>query len=596
VALDVTESTSVIHALDNRDFRQNQVPTLANDDYGMWYNRLNLQASAGAWQLGLRLDNAWFYTSPDPTAIALELERERRRANGGAPDPAYFRNKVFEAGTELSNRYINWVYPAKYYLSYGDKSVELTLGDSYAEFGRGFVLSVRKQDELASDTTIRGLRGSARLVSGGLKLRLTGVAGSLNPLRIDESSGRYLGTDDSVRPGLVSLSEAGMPRAIETDFVSDGGDCTRFGTCSYAPDRVVAGQLEARTKTLVLATQASLLERQVALSSDVVRAAKRVLSASQSLELPRATPELSLYFEAALQKLEGRGGPVTIEAGHAFYGSLSLSKKPLHVSFEGKHYRRFFPLLANVSTARAREFSLLSYSAPPTTEALEVDTEFENFNTCASGGRLRADASATSSLTLLGSLAHYRTWAENAPNEACVIADRFENRVFDADAGFELDSRETGAHGRLTLGGRVDHSAEPLPTPEGDDSDLFYYEINTRYELAYPLSDTLELEIIGVHRRRYELIGGPDVPWFEGRQITSLNVGARWSFALGVEYDTSDLVPPTYFNGELRYRPTPATSLGLFAGQRAGALRCVGGVCRVFPPFEGARLDAVVRF
>ena len=110
---------------------------------------------------------------------------------------------MFEAGTELSNRYINWLYPAKYYVAYGSRSVELTLGDSYAEFGRGFVLSVRKQDELASDTTIRGLRATTRLTSGELKLRLSAVAGSLNPLRIDESSGRYLGTDDG---GTLSLA------------------------------------------------------------------------------------------------------------------------------------------------------------------------------------------------------------------------------------------------------------------------------------------------------------------------------------------------------------------------------------------------------
>jgi hypothetical protein len=177
-----------------------------------------------------------------------------------------------------------------------------------------------------------------------------------------------------------------------------------------------------------------------------------------------------------------------------------------------------------------------------------------------------------------------------------VIARRFENRVLDADAGFELDSEDGLAHGKLTLGGRLDQSAEPQPTPRGDSSDLYYYEVNARYEVVYPLGGPFGLEITGVHRRRYQLVGGPDEPWFEGRQITGVNVGPRWSLAVGLEYDSSGLVPPSYVNGEVRFRPTPASSLGLFVGQRAGALRCVGGVCRVFPPFEGARLDAVVRF
>jgi hypothetical protein len=55
-------------------------------------------------------------------------------------------------------------------------------------------------------------------------------------------------------------------------------------------------------------------------------------------------------------------------------------------------------------------------------------------------------------------------------------------------------------------------------------------------------------------------------------------------------------VPPTYVNGQLGYRLSSDSSLSLFVGQRRGALRCVGGVCRVFPPFEGAALDLTLRF
>jgi hypothetical protein len=40
---------------------------------------------------------------------------------------------------------------------------------------------------------------------------------------------------------------------------------------------------------------------------------------------------------------------------------------------------------------------------------------------------------------------------------------------------------------------------------------------------------------------------------------------------------------------------TSASNLSLFVGQRRGAQRCVAGVCRVLPPFEGARLDFTLR-
>jgi hypothetical protein len=37
-------------------------------------------------------------------------------------------------------------------------------------------------------------------------------------------------------------------------------------------------------------------------------------------------------------------------------------------------------------------------------------------------------------------------------------------------------------------------------------------------------------------------------------------------------------------------------AVNLFVGQRRAAIRCVSGVCRLFPPFEGARLELISRF
>ncbi|HEY0466524.1 MAG TPA: hypothetical protein VGC79_20085 [Polyangiaceae bacterium] len=72
VAFDITNTSTLSYNGDNRDTRANQVATLANDDWGLFYNRLNVLANGGAWQAGLRLDNAWFFDSPNPTQIALD--------------------------------------------------------------------------------------------------------------------------------------------------------------------------------------------------------------------------------------------------------------------------------------------------------------------------------------------------------------------------------------------------------------------------------------------------------------------------------------------------------------------------------------------
>ena len=65
--------------------------------------------------------------------------------------------------------------------------------------------------------------------------------------------------------------------------------------------------------------------------------------------------------------------------------------------------------------------------------------------------------------------------------------------------------------------------------------------------------------------------------------------GMRWKLNVPA-------LQPSYFNAQVGYHFTTDSSLSLFVGQRRGALRCVGGICRIFPPFEGASLDAVVRF
>ena len=54
---------------------------------------------------------------------------------------------------------------------------------------------------------------------------------------------------------------------------------------------------------------------------------------------------------------------------------------------------------------------------------------------------------------------------------------------------------------------------------------------------------------------------------------------------------------PTYYNsGSVLYRFTNDSNLRLFVGQQRGGLRCVSGVCRVFPAFEGARAELTLRF
>jgi len=590
VLLDVTESSSVYYNFDNRDSKPSQVQTRANDDYGLVYNRLSVQATRGNLSLGVRVDNVWFYKSPNATQLALDLTREAQPAD----PPGYFRGKLREAGLELSNRFIDWVYPAKYYLTYSRPGLEATLGDASAQLGRGIVLSVRKRDELGSDTTIRGARLTVSS-RGPVALKLTALGGELNPLRIDEASGRYLGVPGGA-DALGSLTEAGMPRAIRTDFAPLTGSCQTSATCGYAPDRIAAGQIELAGERWKLATQGSALFRDAPLSEDLVRSAPRILTLSQSVELTRLVPDLSIYGELALQHTAARAPTAPIDPGYGLYASASYTPKNIALTLEGRHYRRLFPLSGNVKLARAGEFSSLSYNQVPTTELEDNDTEFERMNTCVTGARLRGDFTLARGTRALGSLAHYLTYAESGANETCTITAEQANRIYDASSGFVLDSSDRHRHLELVLGGRLDDAGRDLVLPDGSRSRSFYREAYLRHQLELPLSTELSVSLTGRHRRRAQAEGGPGAPWSEGEEVLGLEWAEHSSVGLGAEYDTRPGVPHRYFNIELSHRPTPATRIALFAGQRRGALRCVGGICRLYPPFEGVRLDVALRF
>jgi hypothetical protein len=566
------------------------VATRANDDFGLVYNRLSVQSTAGNVSLGARLDNVWFYASPTPTEIALELTDEAQPPNA----PSYFRRKLDEAGLELSNRYINWAYPSKYYVTFSRPGLEATVGDASAQLGRGIVLSVRKQDELGSDTTIRGARLSVS-TRGTTALKLTALGGELNPLRLDEASGRYLGVPSS-GDFMHDVTEAGMPRAIETDFAPLTGDCLTSPTCTYAPDRVAAGQVEISGKGFKLGTQGSALFRAPALNQDLIRSADRILTLSQSLELPRLGDDLSLYGELAFQHLNQPAERGRIDPGYGVYASASYTPRDVALTLEGRHYRRLFPLQGNVKLARAREFSSLSYNQVPTTEEEDNDTEFEGMNTCVSGGRLRADVTLRPGVRALGSLAHYLTWAESGANEACTTQQEQLNHVSDVSSGFSLESRDRQRHFELVLGGRFDKAERELTLADGSQSHIFYSEAYLRNQLELPLAGDFSMSLIGRLRQRAQAEGGPGEPWFEGEEVLGVDWAEHSSIGLGAEYDSRPGVPPTYFNVELVHRPTPASRVALFAGQRRGAQRCVGGICRLYPAFEGVRLDVSLRF
>jgi hypothetical protein len=145
------------------------------------------------------------------------------------------------------------------------------------------------------------------------------------------------------------------------------------------------------------------------------------------------------------------------------------------------------------------------------------------------------------------------------------------------------------------LGARFDSTERPLVESSGSSTDVFYREEYLRHDVAFGLGGETSLQFQAWHRRRRQTLGGPLEPWFQGITTTALQVNRALSFAFGFEYDQNPALPDTYLNGQVRY-DFDIGDVTLFGGQRQGGLRCVAGVCRVFPPFEGVRLDTTLRF
>ncbi len=597
LSVDITETAVVNYNFDNRD------DTSINDDWGVWINRLNVQAQWYRLILGVRLDSTRFFHTPDPNDLAEE-DVDAWEPSPGDPTPPDRYDRTLQYGRDLSSRYQHTFYPAKLYLSYVTPDIEATVGDVYAQFGRGLVLSVRKIDELAVDTTIRGGKVAYRVpMPKGSKLRLSGVGGYMNPLRVDDASGRVL-----TSPGAWYFG--GMPRPNETFYVPDP-------EATYVPDRLLGASVEGGLTKGTVGVHAVMLDRPdrcgfpdapeicTPYGNQDVRGAGQVRNASASLAIPDIFGHGSFYLEVAAQQQRNDDLPSGFDPatgfvrtpeddvdGHAVYTSASANAGPFAMTVEGKHYRKFFPLTANTDKDAANEFSLIQYSAPPTTLPVYVDTEANFFNTCTTGGRGRLDARVTDDLLVYGWVGRYATWGESA-TAACEIEDENRNDVWDTAVGLEATFERKKSHVFAWVGARDDQLAEPDPVAEP--SSVYYREGYVRYDLLKKITPRIYLQVQGTARRRHYAAETP-LPWWEGENYTALQWNPHLSLAFGYEYTSQQGVPGSYYNGSVKWRVDSDKSLRLFVGQQRGALRCISGVCREFPSFEGAKAEAVVRF
>lgn len=603
IQLDVTETTIVAQHFDPRTPPDQTIPgpiTVEDSGWGEWINRINAALRWDRWTAGVRLDSAVYWRRP--------------------ADNASYATKYAEWEPQLKedneSRFQNSIYPAKLWITYAAPGVEVTAGDSYAQFGRGLTLSMRKIDELGIDTTVRG----AKVQWSADPFALTAVAGFANPSRVDEATGRSLfvthdlvngdprspvfGSDRVV--GVDLQAGRGLPVTLSTHVVHftrcapyhwDGAGVDQSALTSPELDTFNIGTCDANDTNIWLDQHLNPTPRGIQ--------AHDITMAGQSLEVPTLWGHGKLYVEAAVQQREGlEAQPAGVGPdGNALYAALSVDAGPTNTTLEIKSNRNFYTVAASVGQA-APEFAIVAYSFLPPAESFNMlDAEGTgDFNACVEGGRLREDYSPTHDLMLYAQGVYAYSLTEQ-PSGNCdarghtitpegIAANSVQDVVYDGVGGFEYYFDQKLSHVFGSAGARDDTIR---------DGTVQYREQHLEYSIAKYIGGPWSLEIQGRHRHRIEQgfnENSNEVPlwWWEGENYVALRMAPKWVFTQGFEYMTMMGQPRTYVNGSVLYKFTSGSNVRVFVGEQRGAFRCASGICRFFPAFEGARAELTLRF
>ncbi len=557
--LDITESLYLNYHGDPG----NGDPAAVN--YEELMSRLNVQLAWRRWLVGVRWDAA-AYPLSIPQVGDTATKAGCLDSNGQLlmPPPAsdcvgkLEKNRFSPEGTLLNQgfpRFRQSLYDPrkvfeKFYLSYSSRTFDATFGDFYVNFGRGLVLSLRKVDELGVDTTLLG--GKVALHAGDLSA--VAVAGWTNIQNVDETTATYIGDPYDFITGA------------HLDLRATGG--------TLVGGHVVYGQPNPCPVRNPDGAQPSCNEPQ---QSDYY------LRSGATLDVPKLLPWLSLYGEYA----RASDRIATKEkSGDAIYGAATAYLGRAVWLLEFKDYRSYRPW-----HSRNDPFGSLVYMQPPTLERFQTQL---SSNSDIVAARLRVDLRVNSSLLLYAS----------AELGRLTPAEGITDTLYDFYAAAQLRWNQGRSHLFPLAGFRLEH----------DDTDHKIEEqlVATEWDAAQMIGGGWSVETQGLIWLRQKgderVAGSGDNQWREGNLYVSLKSPAfalsrhlrqtRFLLIGGYEFTTALLEEHNrhnFFNGALQWNITPDTSLQLFAGGQRAGLKCISGVCRYFPAFEGAKLILVFR-
>jgi|GEM_PF-212775 len=298
----------------------------------------------------------------------------------------------------------------------------------------------------------------------------------------------------------------------------------------------------------------------------------RVDQGSVGLEVPDIGGMAEIYGEFSLIRrwIYDAEAPVN---GHGLYVGSKLRLGKFSLLLEMKDYKELN----------------FEYSRPPLLESEELDILADQFDldrTDVSGYSARLDYYAPASETLM-----YAKFlrVDDSPE------DHRQYGPYDRDIGHVL----VGVEKKFANGGYLhglagwrweDATSIAFMSTNGR---TFHHQLNANW----PLGRGWSLEGDWKHK----IFDGQDYDYSEIRSGLSLHRSPHWVLSALYERTTDPAVVflagrKNWWAGQLEVRFAGGHSLRLFVGATKGSMKCAGGVCRLFPPFEGVRLEAFLRF
>jgi peroxiredoxin len=299
---------------------------------------------------------------------------------------------------------------------------------------------------------------------------------------------------------------------------------------------------------------------------------RRVETGSVSVDLPSLWGAAEVYGEFSLVRRETYAGE-TPRGGHGLYLGSKLRAGRFSLLLELKDYREL-------------DFE---YGRPPLLESEELEILADQFDldrTDITGAAARLDYFAAPSETLVylrGLL------ARDDPDDHPVYG-AYARRIGHVFGGIEKKF-PGGGYLNALAGWRSESDTSVVFM--STDGGTFHDQVNA----SWPFGGGFSLEADWKHK----VFDGPDYAYSEIRASLAVHKSPRWVAAVLFERSTDPAVVfatgrKNNLAGQLEVRFRGGHSLRLFVGATKGSVKCAGGVCRLFPPFKGVRLEGFFRF